>query len=69
MKIFKSKKIGSLVVATFAVFSFAVAAGGNGNGNEPAKNPTTGDSSFICSVLPFMCPVTNGGNGNGNEPA
>jgi hypothetical protein len=70
MKLLKSKKIGSLVVVAFAVSSFAVMAGGNGNGSEPPVSSKTGESSFICYILPFMCGVVEptAGNGNGSEP-
>tara|TARA_R110002049_G_scaffold193196_1_gene362038 strand:- start:249 stop:464 length:216 start_codon:yes stop_codon:yes gene_type:complete len=70
MKLLKSKKTGSLIVAALVAFSYAAVAGGNGNGSEPPRKSKDGDSSFICYVLPFMCGVaeTSAGNGNGSEP-
>jgi hypothetical protein len=68
MKLLKSKKIGSLVIAALAISSFAVVAGGNGS--EPPTSSRKGGSSLICYILPFMCGVVqpHAGNGNGSEP-
>jgi hypothetical protein len=70
MKLLKSKKIGLLVIAALTISSFAVVAAGNGNGSEPRRTSTSGGSSLICYILPFMCGVsqTDAGNGNGSEP-
>jgi hypothetical protein len=70
MKLLKSKKIGLLVIAAFAISSFSAVAGGNGNGSEPPRSSKKEGSSLICYILPFMCGVVQpaAGNGNGSEP-